>query len=182
MKFEEKLLNLRRQAGYSQEELAEKLNVSRQAISRWEQGSAMPDAVNLLQISKLFCVSVDYLLHDEYTSDRDIPAVQSGRSELDSQWHNRVRLIAGGALSVLCTVGLLVLGILGSGFAANISEAVPIEPGQTSLDVIIPETTVRGLFPFLNYHHLSWLFWLCAAGVAVGLAVLFWPGIRRRFK
>jgi len=122
------------------------------------------------------------LLHEEYTSDRDIPAVQSGRSKLDSQWHNRVRLIAGGVLAVICAVGLLVLGILGAGFKANISEAVPIAPGQTSLDVIMPETTVRGLFPFLDYHNLSWLFWLCTAGVAVGLTIMFWPGIRKKFK
>lgn len=48
MTFSEKLLTLRRDAGLSQEKLAEALNVSRQAVSRWEQGTAMPDAQNLL--------------------------------------------------------------------------------------------------------------------------------------
>ena len=60
-----KLLSLLKRAGMSQEELAEKLNVSRQAVSRWEMGTAMPDAQNLLELSKIFGVSVDYLLKEE---------------------------------------------------------------------------------------------------------------------
>lgn len=76
MTFQEKLTALRKSRGMSQEQLAEELNVSRQSISRWEQGSAMPDAGNLLQLSKIFGVSVDYLLHDDYTSDLDLPKVQ----------------------------------------------------------------------------------------------------------
>ena len=68
MIFAEKLLYLRKNNNMSQEELAEKLNVSRQAVSRWESGTALPDATNLLCISKLFNVSTDYLLYDEYTN------------------------------------------------------------------------------------------------------------------
>lgn len=66
MKLSEKILMLRKQKGMSQEELAERLNVSRQAVSRWEGGSALPDATNVLQLSKLFEVSADYLLNDDY--------------------------------------------------------------------------------------------------------------------
>ena len=65
MTFAEKLYRLRRKSGLSQEELAEKLQISRQAVSRWEMGSTLPDAKNLLQLSDLFAVSVDYLLRDE---------------------------------------------------------------------------------------------------------------------
>ena len=65
MKFNEKLVQLRKAAGYSQEDLAEKLEVSRQAVSRWEAGSTLPDAVNLLKLSDLFCVNVDALLREE---------------------------------------------------------------------------------------------------------------------
>ena len=77
MKLAEKILTLRKQKGFSQEELAEKLNVSRQAVSRWEMGTALPDAANILQISKLFEVSTDYLLNEDYNSDKDIPAVKN---------------------------------------------------------------------------------------------------------
>ncbi len=76
MTFAEKLLQLRKREGYSQEELANILDVSRQAISRWEMGTAVPDSSNLLQISKLFHVSTDYLLNDEYASDDDLPKVK----------------------------------------------------------------------------------------------------------
>ncbi len=82
MKFSEKLFQLRKKAGMSQESLAEQLGVSRQAISRWEMGTAMPDAPNLLQISILFGISVDYLLHDDYESDDDIPSVKEVKSEM----------------------------------------------------------------------------------------------------
>ena len=77
MKLSEKIISLRKNRGYSQEELAEKLNVSRQAVSRWESGTAMPDANNILQISKLFGVTADYLLNDEYQSDCDLPKVKA---------------------------------------------------------------------------------------------------------
>ena len=59
MKLSDKILTLRKRGGMSQEELAEKLNVSRQTVSRWELGSAQPDANNILQISKLFGVTAD---------------------------------------------------------------------------------------------------------------------------
>ena len=82
MKFADKILSLRKSRGMSQEELAEKLNVSRQAISRWEMGTAQPDAQNILQISKLFGVTADYLLNDDYESDQEIPCVKEVRNEL----------------------------------------------------------------------------------------------------
>ena len=60
MKLEEKLVSLRKAKGLSQMKLAEKMNVSRQAISRWETGAAIPSSENL----KLYSVSLDYLLSD----------------------------------------------------------------------------------------------------------------------
>ncbi len=62
MEFSERLLTLRKERGLSQEELAERLEVTRQAVSRWESGATLPDAVNLLKLADLFSVSVDWLL------------------------------------------------------------------------------------------------------------------------
>ncbi len=59
-----KLVSLRKQKGLTQMELAEKLNVSRQAISRWEVGAAVPSMENLKTLGKLYAVSVNYLLDD----------------------------------------------------------------------------------------------------------------------
>ena len=73
MKLSEKIVNLRKARNMSQEELAEKLGVSRQAVSRWEVGSALPDASNILQLSKLFGVSADYLLNDDCKEESPAP-------------------------------------------------------------------------------------------------------------
>ena len=81
MKLLEKIVRLRKVNGWSQEDLAEKLNVSRQAISRWEGATAQPDATNILQLSKLFGVTTDYLLNDEYESDNDLPKVKQINSD-----------------------------------------------------------------------------------------------------
>ena len=64
MNFAEKLYTLRTQGGYSQEVLAEKLNVSRQAVSKWETGPTLPETDKLIAISELFNVSIDSLLID----------------------------------------------------------------------------------------------------------------------
>ena len=69
MKLSDKIIKLRKAKGWSQEDFAEKLNVSRQAVSRWENGTALPDANNILQLSRLFQVSADYLLNEEYCGE-----------------------------------------------------------------------------------------------------------------
>lgn len=69
MTFGEKLQQLRKQHHLSQEKLAEQLNVSRQAISKWEMG-AMPDLDNVIRISRIFDCSLDYLLKDEIREDK----------------------------------------------------------------------------------------------------------------
>ena len=85
MKLADKIIQLRKSRGWSQDVLAEKMDVSRQAVSRWEMGSAMPDAANILQLSKLFGVTTDYLLNDDYQSDDDIPKVKNVRADGFSQ-------------------------------------------------------------------------------------------------
>ena len=65
MRFEEKIVELRKSKGLSQEELAEQMGVSRQAVSRWELGHTLPDITNLVQLCELFGVSADYLVRDE---------------------------------------------------------------------------------------------------------------------
>ncbi|MBQ1643478.1 MAG: helix-turn-helix transcriptional regulator [Treponema sp.] len=64
MIFSEKLVVLRKNKGMTQDALAEKLNVSRQAVAKWESGQAYPDISNLIQISDLMNVTVDYLVRD----------------------------------------------------------------------------------------------------------------------
>lgn len=65
MIFSEKLQLIRKSKGMTQEELAEKLDVSRQAVAKWESGQVYPDISNLIQISNLFNITVDYLVKDQ---------------------------------------------------------------------------------------------------------------------
>ena len=82
MTFGEKLQQLRKGRGWSQERLAEEIPISRQAVSKWESGAAAPDTENVVRLSAIFGVSTDYLLHDDFTGDEDIPAVKRREEEL----------------------------------------------------------------------------------------------------
>ena len=114
MKMEEKITTLRKKLGWSQEDLAEKMNVSRQAISRWENGTALPDAQNVLQLSKLFQITTDYLLNDDYESDGDIPAVQKVKQETDDLIVNKKKLHLLAAVSFTIATFCSLAGIITS--------------------------------------------------------------------
>lgn len=108
MKLSDKILSLRRQSGLSQEELADKLNVSRQAVSRWEVGSAQPDASNVLQLSKLFGVTADYLLNDDYESNHDVPTVKNTETIAKKKLKKIIAL----CVSIFGLIGNFVIYIL----------------------------------------------------------------------
>ena len=76
----EKLYQLRKKSGLSQEQLAEQLNVSRQSISKWESGSAFPESEKLIIISNYFGVSVDYLLKDEVEDEVKTANNEAGKN------------------------------------------------------------------------------------------------------
>jgi transcriptional regulator with XRE-family HTH domain len=114
MDIAEKIIKLRKENGWSQEDLAEKLYVSRQAISRWENGTALPDAQNVLQISKLFNVTTDYLLNDDYESDIDIPAVQTATKETENLFSKKKQIHLITAIGFTICVVCSVIGIVNS--------------------------------------------------------------------
>lgn len=87
MNFAEKLVFLRKDKGLSQEELADKIAVSRQAISKWEQGAAMPDTENVIELSKFFETSTDYLLLDQLDQD-SYQTQANGSPDLDGDAEN----------------------------------------------------------------------------------------------
>lgn len=71
MIFADKLIELRKKSGWSQEELAEQMNVTRQSVSKWEGAQSVPDLEKIIQLSKLFGVSTDYLLKDEIEANEN---------------------------------------------------------------------------------------------------------------
>ena len=76
----DKIINERKKNGWSQEELAEKLNVSRQAVSKWEGAQSVPDLQRILEMSRLFGVSTDYLLRDELEA-AEVPKILPEEAE-----------------------------------------------------------------------------------------------------
>lgn len=80
MIFSEKMQLLRKTRGITQEKFAESLNVSRQAVAKWEAGQAYPDIANLIQISNILNVTVDYLVKDQECA---VNPVSSDLGDLD---------------------------------------------------------------------------------------------------
>ena len=72
MSFGENLINLRKQKGWSQDDLANNLNLSRQAISKWENDTSKPDIDNIEKISKIFSVTIDDLLNNDVVKDKAV--------------------------------------------------------------------------------------------------------------
>ena len=169
MKLSEKIVNLRKARNMSQEELAEHLGVSRQAVSRWEVGSALPDASNILQLSKLFGVSADYLLNDDYKGESPAPIRSKSVSSLAGTFVKKI----------------IALCVASFGFAGNFIIYV------TSRFVEVPVPFRYYHYETESYHHtwdygysykyfieeyhlelLTVMFWLI---LIVGLFVAFVP-------
>ena len=89
MIFADKIIQLRKKNGWSQEELAEQMNVSRQAVCKWEGAQSIPDINKLIQLSKLFNVSIDYLLKDEMEEVEYNMSSSDDESTIDEQSEKR---------------------------------------------------------------------------------------------
>lgn len=174
MTFGEKLKSLRKKQGWTQEEMADMLMVSRQALSKWESEAAIPDTENVLQISRLFGVSTDYLLNDEYESDNDIPAVQTKSKTLTQRYSGIMYAITGGITSALGAAGALIMAIWGSIVSPVISYPSPEGSEQT-----IAKT---GLPAFLELNNIGWLFTLCIILFLAGIIIILFPKLKARQK
>ena len=92
MNFSEKLISLRRKAGLSQEQLAAQLDVTRQSVSKWESGSAVPELGKLIALSDLFGVTIDYLVKDTVTEPERVETAETVQlerrlNELAGEYH-----------------------------------------------------------------------------------------------
>lgn len=97
MTFAEKLKSIRKQAGMSQEQLAEKLRVSRQAITKWETDAGIPDIGNMMAISALFDISIDELLSDKMGTKKPAEYLFKSVTEYDIDEVKRYDMKFGGA-------------------------------------------------------------------------------------
>ena len=97
MTFAEKLKSIRKQAGMSQEQLAEKLSVSRQAVTKWETDAGIPDIENIMAISALFDISIDELLSNERGAKKPTDYLYESITEYDIDEPKRYDMKFGGA-------------------------------------------------------------------------------------
>lgn len=129
MKFDENLRAFRKQKEFSQEYLAEKMNVSRQTISKWENGTAMPDLKKLTDLASLFDVSMDELLGtsapDYKTSESDNTELENLKQAFDEyKIKNKKTTIIFGVVSTALVVALIVATVNLSNSVANLQSRV----------------------------------------------------------
>jgi len=137
--FAENLKTLRKAKGLSQEELAIRLNVVRQTISKWEKGLSVPDADLLIQIAEVLEVSVTELLGAKIENEQEFNAVAEQLSRINEQLairNRRARRIWKGVIIVLAVFTLIsvlavalsiaVYPIQGDGVASVVSQTLPV--------------------------------------------------------
>ena len=191
MNFPEKLQKLRKERGWSQEELANRITVSRQAVSKWELGTAVPDTDNIVQLSELFGVTTDYLIKDNLDCDEDIPAVARTAANVRKAEQSRQLLIAG--------IVTLVLGVIIIGVLLTLSQVIEsyqkvtydhgpmmemLPDGTTQISgehrMATTRVPVYSFVPFLNTYYLHWVL-VIDIGLVIASIVCF-AKYRRKTK
>ncbi len=146
MIISDKILNLRKCAGLTQEELAEQLDVSRQSISKWEGAQSIPDIQKIMAMAKLFGVSTDYLLYDEIEDVSTEPFVEKSDNKLVTIEMANEFLADSKIFAKMLSISLILF----------ITAALPISMS----DYTIFENTVFSI-------GLIWLFITVATGVSI---------------
>ena len=144
----DKIIRLRKKLGWSQEELAEKMNVSRQAVSKWEGAQTIPDLGKVLQLSQLFGVTTDYLLKDEIENEElngDISSdaavkrisIEEANAYIEQRKKASWRIALATFLCILSPITLIVLTMLSELPNAIVTEVTASVIGLTVLFAFI---------------------------------------------
>ena len=152
----EKITEARKKNGWSQEELAEQLSVSRQAVSKWESAQSMPDLQKLLRLAEIFGVSTDYLLKDELKSDTgteilkyaaeqsSVRNVSMEEANAFMEWRRKTAPTLAGAVA-LCIISpalLIFLAGLSDSHIGNVSENMATGAGISVLLLMVAAAVV----------------------------------------
>ncbi|MGN0491013.1 helix-turn-helix domain-containing protein [Ruminococcus sp.] len=141
MTFAEKLKSIRKKAGMSQEKLAEKIGVSRQAITKWETDAGIPDIDNMMALSSLFNISLDELLSNEKTEKKQSDYLYESVTEYDIDNTKRYDMNLGGANTLVLSGydGEKIRVRLASNTLATLQSdfKVKIDDGKNHIDVDI---------------------------------------------
>ncbi len=167
MTFGEKLQALRKARGWSQEELATQINVSRQALSKWESGASVPDTENVIALSRLFGVTTDYLLLEN--GEATAQAVPTAAPAAESKWP--IMRIVWLFTMILAILGKIALRIWAS-----------ILPPTDVYNVMGWVETRTGMRNLTETYDISWLIFLTWVLLLVGFAgTVFYKQFRAFF-
>lgn len=152
----DKIIKLRKKHGMSQEELAEKIDVSRQSVSKWESAQSIPDLDKIIQLSELFGVSTDYLLKDKIDEEQplDDSYVPSRKISLEEAngyvAHSRRTSVMIAVATFLCIISPIALIVLaGLSELCAFSTTVAVAVGITVLILLIAAAV--GIYIYVYY-------------------------------
>lgn len=147
----DKITQLRKKNGWSQEELADQMQVSRQAVSKWESAQAVPDLEKLLRLGRIFGVTTDYLLKDEleqeiFTDGDAVPARRVSLSQANEYLTLRERasgrIAAATLLCIVSPIPLMLLAAASEVPAYGISEGFASAAGLIALLLLVAAAVV----------------------------------------
>lgn len=148
MIFADKLILLRKKAGWSQEELADQMNVTRQSVSKWEGAQSVPDLEKMIRLSKLFGVSTDYLLKDEIEEAEHISlsddastlrrvSMDEANTFLSVKLRTAKTIAYAAFLCILSPIALLILGAISESMAGVLNEDIAGGIGMIALIIFV---------------------------------------------
>ncbi len=162
----DKIIKLRKKNGWSQEELADKMNVSRQAVSKWESAQTIPELDKILQLGTLFSVSTDYLLKDEIEDEEPSPdasdfcikriSLKEANTYLEERKRAAWRIALATFLCILSPVTLIIMGVASEVPSNNISEELGGIVGLITLFLFI--TCAVPLFIYTGFKNQPYEF------------------------
>ena len=166
MKFNDKLLDLRKKKGWSQEELGNELNVSRQTVSKWEAGQTTPELEKLKKLSEIFGITVDSLIDDSDTYEEKVIEVSNkndiNQNEKNSKKRVILKIVILLIISIITIYLLIVIKrcvILYEVFEVfqneqkNISEMIVNKTEVTDDNTTISESVIRNYYKFTDGEH-----------------------------
>ena len=162
-----KLQLLRKARGMSQEQLAEKLGVSRQAVSKWELDATLPDTANVIALGKMFGVTTDYLLVEETgETGRGENVYEAPRKKVD--W----KMIVGICMAGFGAAGWFIVFVV-SRFVEVMVPRVEYING-TKMTTWDSSYTDIDFGLFVKEHHLAGLLAVLAVMIAAGILIALW--------
>ncbi len=187
------IIDLRKASNWTQTELAEKLNYSDKAVSKWERAESLPDITVLKKIADLFLVSVDYLLEAEH---KPAKGLSHAASKLTKRNHIIITSLSTMLVFLIATVVFVVLGLLSVDFPIWLAYVYAL-PAAAIVLIVFNSIWGRRVFNFVFITLLVWSILLCIymsfpkddiwliflIGIPAQIIILLWGKLKKiRFK